>query len=133
MPLLFTYRLDSYLDKRTLMTKRTCWIIMIWFWPLFDLDRQGQNTEICLNCHNFVIHLLIWIILAQKNICANKIDKMINSNLTSPFNWHWPSRTNMKNGFYFLRRYYWRRRWAASSYMECFLFLPMEGAVIISS
>jgi hypothetical protein len=29
--------------------------------------------------------------------------------------------------------YYWRCRWAASSLMECFLFWPMEGAVIINS
>ena len=39
------------MDKQTLITNPTCWVILIWHWPLYDIDRQGHIFLILLNSH----------------------------------------------------------------------------------
>ena len=36
---------NLYFDNRTLMTWWTYWMILIWPWPLCDIDRQGQILQ----------------------------------------------------------------------------------------
>jgi hypothetical protein len=47
--LLFIYRFDSFLDKRTLMIKLTWWFIQMWPWHFNDLDQHCQiwSTQLC--------------------------------------------------------------------------------------
>ena len=50
----YIYRFDQYLDKPKLISKPTCWVMLTWPWPLYDIDL----FHFCFNCHNF-FHLLM--------------------------------------------------------------------------
>jgi hypothetical protein len=76
----FIYRFDSYMDKRTGMTKGTCWIILIWPWR-----SRSKSNFWNLHCHK-MFYLWIWFILEQ-NYTFDKIDIVINSNVTLTFLW----------------------------------------------
>ena len=46
---------DWYLDKQTLITKPTCWVILTWPWPLFDIDQQGHIFQFCCQIFSFFL------------------------------------------------------------------------------